>query len=201
MNSPIRLRLVDAGSLEYVQANLHDATGLLKSTGALVKAGSAKAFVDQGRPAQTWDARMVPNVPGLISDFRRSKKPKRRRFQARPALGGTGRLKGSIDFSVVSARKVEIGSNLDYASIQHFGLESESDEITEKMQSNLWAWLKGPGSEWKADLGWLLNSKYTGTTITIKVRARPIIDITEQDQEDLYELIGVALETEGGFVK
>ncbi len=37
---------------------------------------------------------------------------------------------------------VEIGSNLPYANVLHFGGESESAPITAQVQARLWEWMK-----------------------------------------------------------
>ncbi len=195
------LRIEDMGVLGILRENVTNPRGVMTSIGALHKSYVAERFVTQGKPKDSFDERMVPNIPGLISDFRKSKTPKARRFESRPVLFDTGRMKGSIDYDVTAPNRVETGSNLPYAAIQHEGGDSESETVTEKMQENLWAWLKSDrGSAWRKDLGWLLNRKLPGTTVPIKVRARPFVELDEDDIDETEELLEEALFFPGGEV-
>ena len=195
------IRLEDLGALRVLAENLNDPRGIMTSVGALHKGMVEDRLHNEGKPRHAFPARMVPNIPGLIADFRKSKNPKSRRFVGRPVLfdtGGAG-LAGSIAFDVTGPRTVETGTNLDYAETQHEGGESESEVITEKMQENLWTFLKSDrGSAWQNDLGWMLNPKFVGQTVTIKVRARPFVDLDEDDLDETEELLAEGLFLEGG---
>ncbi len=118
----------DLGSkLKGIEKLLANPKPILKQIGAVMLSESQDAFRNQGFEGSKWPARQSPNVFGIIADFHMGRrKPPARRFQDRPALMDTGRLRGSISFRVVDARSVEVGTNLPYAAPQHFGLEVES---------------------------------------------------------------------------
>ena len=173
--------------------NLDNPQAALKQIGAMMVAESQRAFKLQKFGKHKWDARAVPNVYGIISDFHQGRrKPVARRFEDRPALRDTGRLAQSIAFKV-SGMSVTVGSNLDYAGTLHAGGKIESKPINSQVRQLLWKWLKRAGKAWKNDLGWLLNKKFKDTTLKGEVEARPFIGITAQTRRDVKEAIGVRI--------
>jgi phage gpG-like protein len=173
------------------ERNLENPSAALKAIGALMVAESQGAFKAQRFGGDVWRARGPVNVFGIIADFHAGKRaPAQRRFQTRPALQDTGRLRMSIAFQV-SGDTVAVGSNLPYAAVHQEGGKSTSAPITEKVQQALWRWLKKQGSDLKAKLGFLLNKKYTGQTLEMTVPKRPFVGITRQTLRDVKEAVGV----------
>lgn len=170
----------------------------LKQIGVLGVAESHEAFTLQRLGDVGWPPRGKVNVMGIIADFAKgSRKPPARRFQRRPALFDTGRLSGSINFRFsASGRWVEWGAlagDPDYASKHQFGGETESETITEDLQTRLWKWLQKQSSELKQKLGFILNKKWVGDKIPGSVPARPFVGITRQLIADVEEVVGVLL--------
>jgi phage gpG-like protein len=172
------------------ERNLDNPSAALKQIGALMVAESQRAFREQQFGEEGWERRGIPNVFGIISDFAQGRaEPPQRRFEHRPALHDTGRLAASIAFKLLGTKVVEVGSNLDYAAPLHHGGEVESETVTEQVQRRLGRWLKGQGSEWKDELGFLLRDVYTGKKQTMEVPARPIVGITKQTRADVLEAV------------
>jgi len=171
---------------------LRDPSVVLKQIGAVMVAESQDAFQQQAFGNKPWAPRGKVNTFGVLADLAKGSTPPNRRFQTRPALIDTGRLRASIAFRV-SSSTVTVGSNLPYASAHHTGEEVESEEITQEMQDLLWDWLQGGGSDHKSELGWLLNKRLTGTRLTMRLPERPIVGITAQTFADVREIVGVEI--------
>jgi len=166
----------------------------LKQIGVMMTAESQQAFKAQRFGKKKWKERAKVNVYGIIADFAMGRKaPPNRRFKSKPALRDTGRLAASIAHKVVGKDTVEVGSNLPYAGKHHRGTETESKKITPKVQELLWAWLKTKGTDLKRKLGWLLNKKFTNTTLKMDLPERPIVGITKQTIKDVQEAVGVKI--------
>ncbi len=194
------LEKVDLHELGDVLENLAAPRGLTTAIGAYQKAEARDRFTTQGEGE--WAERAVPNIPGLIGDFARSAVPRAHRFESRPALIDKSNLVESIDFWHRSDDRVAVGSLLPYAQAMHDGEEGESDEITETVQSNLWTFLKsGKGLPWKEKLGFLLNKKFTGTTLTTRPRARPFFVFDEDNRKGLEESLAIGLRQPGGSLE
>ena len=178
--------------LERWEKALANPQKALKQIGVLMVAESQASFRDQQFGRKKWKGRAPVNVYGIIADFSKGSTPPKRRFQTRPALVDTGRLKGSIDYKV-SGVTVEVGTNLDYASVHQFGGEIESEKITKSVQQSLYKWLKPKDKGLKESLGWILNKKFTGETLKGQVEARQFVGITKQTIEDVHEVVGVAI--------
>lgn len=177
--------------LERIERKVDNPQEALKQIGALMVAESQRAFKLQEFGSKKWDARAPVNVYGIIADFADGKRtPPNRRFESRPALRDTDRLVGSIAFAV-KGNTVEVGTNLDYASVHNFGGTIESKTITKSVQSLLGAWLKGKGKDMRAILGWLLNPDLTGTKLQGEVPARRFVGITPKTIKDVKRAIGV----------
>lgn len=181
---------VDPGDkVRRVEADLANPERILKQIGILMVAESQQAFAQQQFGGRQWQPRSVPNVFALIADFAAGKNPPARRFEARPALRDTGRLAASIAFRVLG-NATEVGTNLPYAAVLNDGGEQKSEKITEAVQERLWKWLKGPGSQWKKRLGWLLNKKFRDQQLTHRIGARKFVGLSQQTMEDINEVIG-----------
>jgi phage gpG-like protein len=179
--------------LERWEKNAADPRGPLKVIGAMIAAESQGAFRDQKHGRDKWEPRAPVNVFGILADLHEGGQPKARRFERRPALRDTGRLERSIAFALVGATAVEVGSNLDYAAVHHYGGTTESKPITPGVRRALWRWLKPKDRSLKARLGWLLNKKFKGETLTQEVPARPFVGLTEQLRRDVREELGLRI--------
>ena len=177
--------------LERIEKNLEDPRRALKQIGVLMVAESQRAFRDQKFGPDAWEPRGKVNTFGILADLASGGNPKARRFQRRPALRDTGRLSSSIASRVVGSRIVEVGTNLDYAAVHQEGGTVTSEKITPSMQRRLWKWLKPKGKDLKAQLGWLLNRKYRGQSLTSEVPARPFVGITKATIASVREVVGV----------
>lgn len=164
----------------------------LKQIGTLMVAESQASFSKQSFGGKRWQERAPVNVFGILSDFAAGKNPPARRFQTRPALRDTGRLAASIAYQVRTP-VVEVGSKLPYADVHQFGGTSTSAAITPEIRRKLWAWLKKQGKDVRVQLGWLLNSKFKGETLTARIPARPFVGVTQQTKKQVSRLIGVEL--------
>jgi phage gpG-like protein len=174
--------------------NLESPAAALKKIGALMAAESQAAFRNQSFGDKPWAPRSDVNVFGIIADFAQGRRqPPQRRFEKRPALQDTGRLAASITFRMVDPKTVEVGSNLPYAGVHHRGGKVESQPISERVRKGLWKWLKKQDKGLKRRLGWILNRKFAGKTLTMEVPARPIVGITKQTIADVREAVGVSI--------
>lgn len=166
----------------------------LKQIGALMVAESQRAFREQKHGADAWDARAAVNVYGIIADFAQGRsKPPQRRFERRPALSDTGRLRRSIAYRTASQRSVIVGSNLPYAATHQYGGRIESEVITPSLRRALWKWLKKQDAGLKRQLGWLLNKKFQGERLSGEVEARPFVGVTRRTKRDILETVGVVV--------
>jgi len=182
--------------MERFQRAVENPKAALTQIGAFMVSESQAAFKvgNQALGDKKWAPRAPVNVFGILADFAAGKAtPPNKRFQTTPALMDTGRLRGSIAFSV-SGNTVTVGSNLPYAAKHHFGLETESEVITEEMQLLMGAWLlKVEDDAIFNRLAFLLNKKWRGKSLTMKLPERPIVGITKQTIADVNEAIGVEI--------
>lgn len=184
---------VKGAKMERWEKALENPQKALKQIGVLMVAESQRSFREQQHGRNKWKSRSDVNVFGIISDFSTGSKPPQRRFERRPALKDTGRLAGSIAFKVNGRASVEVGTNLDYASVHNFGGAVESEPITKSVQRALNKWLKPKDKGLKLRLGFLLNKKLTGETLKGEVPARPFVGITKETIEDVREVVGVEI--------
>lgn len=176
------------------EKNLRNPQTALKQIGTLMVAESQGSFRAQQFGKDRWEERSVPNTFGIIADFAAGKAaPPQRRFTPTPALRDTGRLASTIAYRVIGTTVVEVGSNLPYAGRLNVGGESESEKITEGVQTALSNWLSGQGKRWRGRLGWLLSPKRTDTTLTTEIPARRFVGLTKRTIEDVREAVGARI--------
>lgn len=174
--------------------NLGNPRAALKQIGALMAAESTRAFKVQRFGKDKWQERGPVNVFGIIADFAAGKKkPPSHRFDRRPALQDTGRLAGSIAFKLIDLLTVEVGTNLEYASVHHTGGEVESETITDAVQTAIWNWLKNENQAMKRQLGFLLNPKLRDEKLKGEVPRRPLVGITDQTRKDVLAAVMVRI--------
>ena len=80
-----------------------------------------------------------------------------------------------------------------YAAVHQTGGTAESKRLTTDVRKALWTWLKGKGSDYKTQLGWLLNKKFRDQTIKGEVPERPFIGITDRTREFVRRAVGVEI--------
>lgn len=156
---------------------------LLKKIGAFMVRQTQAGFRDQRRGTTRWAPRRVPNVPGALRDLANGPSIKSRRFDDRPALVDTGRLRQSITFRLFSRSGVQFGTNLQQAKTMNFGGVSEI-AVTAKMRENLAAWLRKQKGERKREMresfGWVFSHP-VGDRIKFSVKKREFVTITKGD--------------------
>lgn len=181
--------------MERFQKNLSNPTRVLKQIGILAIAEFQEAFVLQRLGREAWAPRAVPNRFGIIADFAAGSTPPDRRFDSRPVLKDTAGGGGmSASFGMELGRNtVTIGNSKLYAAAHHLGLEVESEEITEDVQTKLAEWLEGQSAERNQQLGHLLSKRLTGTKLKTKLPKRPLVAITDTLIEDVHEVIGAEI--------
>ena len=180
--------------LERWERNFQNPRNALKQIGALMVAESREAFREQKHGRDRWKPRSDVNVFGIIKDFAGgATAPPARRFERRPALSDTGRLKQSIAFKVFGRSVVEVGTNLPYAKVHQEGGAVKSEKITKGVQEALWKWLKKKDKTLKRRLGFLLNKKFRGKFLEGEVPKRPFVGITKQTRADVLEVVGLRI--------
>lgn len=151
---------------------------ILSWIGVYMVRKTMKAFRDQKYGTNAWKPRRVPNVPAALRDLDKSPNVKARRFQARPALVDTGRLRGSFSWRFLSGVAIEYGSNVPYARLHHAGGIS-SITITASMLKNLSTWLK-KRPEMREDFGYIQNYE-PGDSTHFAVKRRPLVGFSADD--------------------
>lgn len=180
------VEVVKRGAIAKLEGLVSRPIAALKKIGALLVSRAVKAFSMQSRFDEDWDERLVPNWPGIISDLDRGASIKERRFKPRPAVIDTGRLRQSIAWQLESEEVVKVGTNVPYASTQHFGGESVV-QVTDKAKVGLKKWLGTPkGSQWRPQLQWLLS---VGSEAKLDVLPRPFIGVDSQDALDIRAIL------------
>ena len=173
--------------LDKTIAGIEDPSEALKAIGALFTVKAQRSFREQKRGSISWAPRGVPNVAGIIGDFNKGQNPKARRFQARPAMIDTGRLRGSISW-VVSGNGVTIGTNVPYARKLQEGIAS-TVSLTFAGRQKLRQWYRGQSKrkrkEFGKEMGWLFRK----TSITVTPSARPFLTIEDQDVKEVMKLV------------
>lgn len=177
-----------------------DVKPLLQQVGALLTARIQDSFQQQRRGEISWIARRVPNIAGILMDFKQGRNPPPKRFEPRPALVDTGRLRNTITWLVVGEQSVEVGSPEEYANIHHTG-GRVTIAVTRDIRKRLAKFVKrsptrpfgGVGGKRgfaltrasRQALGWLFRRD----SVTINIPARPFARVTEQDATDISTLI------------
>ena len=176
-------------SVDALSEKLRDLRPVLELVGGFAVSVSQKAFDDQEWEGEAWPARYpfqpdrgnFVNVAALLQALNSGSGISSRHFDDRPALLGSGGLRSSIDSRPISDNTVEVGSVLDYASIQNEGGESQQP-ITEGAKAEV-SKLIGRRPELGPKLSRLLNSDELRTDIV----GRRFIGVTPQLEQDIAE--------------
>ena len=144
------------------------------------------AFQKQGRKTK-WEPRSVPNLPGIIRDLEKGGNISKRRFDPRPALIDTGRLKNSGATRIVGDT-IYWGTNVPYAGLHQWGGTSEFESYIPAKKNDL---------KIQAAVRQLKKKGYHKEALmltrrkrwVIKVPARPFLELTEEDYLTFQEII------------
>lgn len=147
---------------------------IMRSMGLLLVSASNLAFVNQKWERTKWKGRMIPNLPGILSDLAAARTPPARRFQGRPALIDNGDLRRSISVRTVGTDHVTVGTVKPYAAALHFGKPSKTSPVTKLVQERLAEWIsknESAGSKAAKRLAMLRKKKrakaqYRGSPVT-----------------------------------
>ncbi len=179
---------------ERLERALANPERALKQIGAVMQAESLSAFKLQALGASAWPERAPVNVFGIVADFALGRTaPLARRFERRPALVDTGRLRSSIAWQIVGTHAVEVGTTVEYAAVHQFGGVSKSARMTSPVRQALWKWLRTQSTEIKRRVGWVLNRKYRDEQIEQRVPPRPFLGITDTTRAAVRKIIGVEI--------
>ena len=130
----IRVRLVSLGGLGLLGDRIRDPDDATDALAAWGERTAKRNLREQRSAAGPFPERMVPNVPGIISDVNKGGMPKKRRWDPRPVPFDTGLLWDSVKGVTLGPRKAQVGvvgAAAEYATVQHEGGESESEALTQ----------------------------------------------------------------------
>lgn len=210
MAKELRIRIFDEEAIRLARSRLKNPSKLMKQIGVTLLRESQLAFERQAFGDIDWPPR-YPNDPapyvnyaGVVSDLSRGASIKDRRFQNRPALLDTGRLKNSLSPStgmrLQGAYIVEVGSNLPYATTQHAGGETKQP-VTQAMKKRLADYMKKQRGAIKSarKRSTPLTKRQAGTSklgflfgineLVTNVAPRPFVGITDDAGSDIDELV------------
>jgi phage gpG-like protein len=168
---------------------------LLPIVGEILAERARDSFRLQRRGSRVWSARGIPNVAGIVSDLNAGRAPKPNRFQSRPALVDTGRLRDSIRARVATGGAVQIFTTVRYGRVHQEGGISKialtaSGRKTfaaqlRKQRAMLKRGTGGAGALAKAgtlaSLGWL----FARPKVSIKIRKRPFLLLDGADAREV----------------
>jgi len=168
--------------LEEVRRRFTDPRPVLTALGLVILSKSQNAFKKQRLGRTPWPPRHVPNVAGIVSDLNRGAKPPSRRFQPRPALVDTGRLRNSLGMQV-GIDAVNVGTDVKYAKDHEQG-KTVTIKLTKAGKSGLKVFLKK-----RPELGDSLGFLFKKSTFKVKLRKRPIVEADNDDLNRMVELV------------
>jgi phage gpG-like protein len=202
---------VDLASGEYLPPRLRklieDPSSVLKAIGNHLAAESREAWQKNSYGGIPWpehypgmdDSRFV-HVAGAITDLLRGPAIRSKFLKRRePTLVGDGHLRRSINYQILSSRKVEVGAmkNVgDYAALHNKeGSKSKPVKISGGLRSNLAKVMKrakrNPVKKKKLQtLGFLFNVDVYQQDIAW----RPFIGITDQSRAMIPRIVKAAFE-------
>lgn len=180
-----------------LQSSLEDLRPALIEISVHLLSKSQEAFQKQGygrRPENRWRPRSVPNVAGIIGDLNRNMNPPQRRWEDRPALVDTGRLRQSINWAITDTEAI-VGTNVQYAEIHQVGGRSKV-RLTRTGKDGLFKLLgetytdefvSAGTRQLREDLGWLLKKR--SPNVTVHVPRRPFVGFDDEDEAEVNDII------------
>ena len=172
----------DKEDFEAARRRFEDKRPILTALGLVLLNKSQNAFKKQRFGKSRWRARSVPNVAGIISDLNRGANPPARRFQGRPALVDTGRLRNSIAMKV-GTDGVEVGTKVKYAADHEQG-KTITIRLTKAGKTNL-SRLLAKKTSLRKSLGFLFKK----STIKVKLPKRQIVGADQDDIDRMIKLV------------
>ena len=157
---------------------------VLQRIGVYLQSQYIAAFQEQGR-GKKWPARKVPNLAGIAMDLSNGGSIKDRRYQGAPTLVDTGRLKNSGGTKIVGDR-ILWGTNVPYGGDHQWGGESVVESSIPKNlgRANV---KKGLKELTKKGFEKLATFLMVTESFTIKVPARPYLEILQDDEDAIVE--------------
>lgn len=165
-------------ALAEMTGRMEAPTVALYAIGTMFAAGARRAFDAQGRGNEKWPPRSVPSLAGIVQDLSAGTSVDPARFEARPALVVSGRLRGSIRFDV-TGDSVQLRATAPYASLHEHGGTSRQQltpEIGKRLRS-----LARVYPIYGRTLRALSRRADAGETLETEVRARPFLFPTEAE--------------------
>lgn len=181
-------------NLEDLRELLENPKPVLFQAGAIMAAGSERAFTEQRFGSIPWPERYPNqtepfiNVAGALADFEKGRAaPLPRRFVRRPALKDREMLAQSITFALSGPDGVEVGSSLPYANVhQHGGVSTQ--RVSETAKQAMRKWLQTPqGSAFRGKLIPLTQPNVTQHDT--EVVQRPFVGISDEIESELIDMI------------
>jgi phage gpG-like protein len=185
---------------------LENQVALMEVAGELVVSMTQAHFEDQEFNGVPWVERYPNqdsdkiNVAGALMDFNLGNtKPHKRRFQARPVLGGGGgAMAMGIQITSLSKDRVEVdmtGPASEYANIHHFGGIS-TISISSGGADRLMTWLNSKqGENYRQHFATLVD--FTLEDVDefheTEVNARPFMGLSDSEITDLASDLGRAM--------
>lgn len=180
-----KIEFKKGGMFELIQKRVANPQKMLSEIGASLTKSSQKRFREQAFDGKTWAPRAVPNIPGILNDLRAGKNPPARRFEPRPVVLDTGKLRGSINFRLVGRTAVEVGTTKSYASAQQYG-ERQSIEITPTLKDKVREFLRRR-PQWGNAMGFLLGVKVR--RYTFEIQERQFIGVDKADRAKILKVV------------
>ena len=186
--------MADIIDIDGMRDRLENLDPLLNAIGALLLETTDRAFEEERFGTIPWPERYPGqnspfiNIAGALRDLSTGPRIKARRFNRRPALVDTGRLRGSFRFQVTSDDTVTAGTTVEYAPNHHIPLPS-TQPVTEQAKQNLREVIqregRGPRRGALKKLLFLLKED----SLTTEPAWRPMIGTTDETESDIAELI------------
>jgi len=195
-------RFEEGAALRRVRMAIERPRDTLKSIGLAMVSESQRSFDEQAFGGSEWDARMNPNIPGIIRDLEEGKTPPERRFRDRAALVDTGSMRRAIAEKVHGDAYVEVGvlsAQFPHAALLNFG-GPDSWTLSRKAQQAAVAWLrrlKTSNRERYDMLWWMGEEDNVGVEERFEHPPRPFIGLTDQTIKDVEQMIGVQIKRRG----
>lgn len=188
-----------------IKKALQDKSRVMKMIGAILEAGSQKAFREQRFGDFEWPPR-YPNqeeepfisVAGAMGDFEEgATEPKARRFDRRPALLDRRVLFGSIRSEQTAEDTVEVGTTVNYAATHQWGLVSTL-RISDAGKRRLSKWLlTDKGRPYRRRMKFLLQPNRQ--SLDTEVAQRPFLGVTAEMEDDIQRTVELVIaEAAGG---
>lgn len=188
LQSEIQKKLYD--TFQQYQKQFDDLTSVLEVVSALIERAISENFDARGR----WDGN-ENNITILSGGSQKWKalasstkeKYQRLGWELEPTLNRSKGLMSTIEVRPQGKSSIVISANSPYAAIHQFGgTLTPTIPITSKMRKFFWAKYYNTGLvNWKA----MALTKKKELKPTIRIPARPYITLTQEDWEEILEIL------------